>query len=140
MHASIPSIRFLPTETMAGPRPSESTLGEGSYTPTPPGDSAQRPSGARLETRASTKGLKTQMDLEQENASSSSIDDVLVVDWDGPSDPENPKKCVLSVISALLITNCTYTVGQSVRSGPQPWQCHLLPSSHPSRLPWLPPP
>lgn len=28
--------------------------------------------------------------------------DVLIVDWDGPDDPENPKKCVLSHVSSQV--------------------------------------
>lgn len=47
---------------------------------------------------------------------------VLTVDWDGPDDPENPKKYVSTSFSlpSLRLIVSTFVVGVSKRSGEQP--------------------
>ena len=41
----------------------------------------------------------------QQSPSTDEKHDVLVVDWDGPDDPENPKKCVSSVFLTSFSVN-----------------------------------
>jgi hypothetical protein len=55
--------------------------------------------------------------------------DVLIVDWDGPNDPQNPKKCV---VSAEQYGHCAYsscTVGVIDANGPRHLSYHPLLSS-----------
>lgn len=61
---------------------------------------------------------------------STSDGSVLIVDWDGPDDPENPRKCGLISFSLSLCVRLTisqFIVGGSDGSGEQPSSC---PRSH----------
>ena len=50
-------------------------------------------------------------------------DGVLIVDWDGPDDPENPQKCVLSMAVRSPVANETVVdaAGPHAVNGSQQW-------------------
>jgi hypothetical protein len=54
-----------------------------------------------------------------------SDDRILTVDWDGPDDPENPRKYALDIyiFSAFAPTDYFHVVGASARSGKQQSSC-----------------
>lgn len=109
-----------PAPSSVSKRSQESTLQEAS-SQIPPGDDT-RPSLQRSQVslgsttgsehvKSGPKEKEAVQDLsEKARPSEDGKDDVLVVDWEGPNDPENPKKLVvfLSMRSSLLIAMCSW--------------------------------
>ena len=76
--------------------------------------------------------------LVNEKGNTKNDEDVLIVDWDGPDDPQNPKKSAVTIRSALMcMTYCVTIAGASSANGPQLPSSPRSHSSAPSRLLWL---
>ena len=73
------------------------------------------------ESHLSSTPTPSHLALAPPSCSRASDDRILTVDWDGPDDPENPRKYAsrMTSISALTSIGYLYVVGASARSGKQ---------------------
>jgi hypothetical protein len=63
----------------------------------------------------------TRADAKQDGSVKADDNDVVWVDWKGPGDPENPKKCVMFVLACFAITlNSVLVAGPTEESGGRP--------------------